>query len=78
MQKLIITKLLITHHHSRAGSLVGRARLLHRRGREFESLPVHQLVLVFGVNPLVREGLPQRLDEKLTISVTVCLMGKYT
>ena len=24
-----------------AGSLVGRARLLHRRGREFESLPVH-------------------------------------
>jgi hypothetical protein len=43
-----------------AGSLAGRARLLHRRGREFESLPVHQKFFqsVFRANPLVREGLP--------------------
>ena len=27
----------------RAGSLVGRASLLHSEGREFESLPVHTL-----------------------------------
>jgi hypothetical protein len=31
----------------RAGSLVGRARLLHRRGREFESLPVHSALAPF-------------------------------
>ena len=32
----------------RAGSLAGRASRLHREGREFESLPVHQWSLVFG------------------------------
>ena len=31
-----------------------------------------------GASPLVREGLPQSLDEKLTTGVTVCLMGKET
>ena len=32
-------------------------------------------VSVFEANPLVREGLPERLDVKLTIGVSVCLMG---
>ena len=57
-----------------AGSLVGRARLLHRRGREFESLPVH-CVSIFGANPLVREGLPQRLEE-VTVRISVYPKGK--
>ena len=51
----------------RAGSLVGRASLLHSEGREFESLPVHQLASVFEVNPLVREGLPERREQEIVL-----------
>ena len=36
-----------------------------------------RLISFSGANPLVREGLPQRLDEKLTIDITVYLMDKY-
>ena len=67
-----------------AGSLVGRAQLLHSWGREFESLPVHKTEDIFSdfcTNPLVREGLykqsEKRLFNKWREYPAFASMGKY-